>query len=373
MLLKATLLSLALASQALAQNILSNTDHVAGIIPSAVAILGGTAPTTDQTCPTGGTGYDGIATCGAAGSFVPALIFPPYGTNVSQTEYTVNTATPVNHAPYAILSSSDSGYSLSAEQQSYTTITAGGFAYMWAYCGGGFAGDYPPIAMTNILPNYAPAGSSGCAYSQGIEFSMTSNYLGLNTGSPSATTASLSGVMAMMIQNHPTWTPGDRKAALRQTASNWATGYAVSATNGGVLGFGFGNINYTAATAVVDTAHIYLQGPGMQIVNHGYYAQVILYPFKTTRRAHEVIYSVSSAYAWPVKNEYTTSDITASGATLMYTSNGTDVTPQYSYVPSISGTITFVAFTTDGSGNYSRAEIYSDQTVVLQTLSSCTQ
>ena len=72
-----------------------------------------------------------------------------------------------------------------------------------------------------------------------------------------------------------------------------------------------------------------------------------------------------------MKNEYVLSDITASGATLVYTSNGADITPQFYYGPSTSGTVTFAVFETDGSGEYSRMESYNQYSVTFVDGTQC--
>ncbi len=74
---------------------------------------------------------------------------------------------------------------------------------------------------------------------------------------------------------------------------------------------------------------------------------VTLYPFRQTRRSFEVVYRIPSSYHWPLKNEYTSADIAAAGGTLLYTSNGSDNIPQFTYNATVAGTIDLVAFTTD--------------------------
>ena len=200
-----------------------------------------------------------------------------------------------------------------------------------------------------------------------IEFELSNGYLGFNTTAPSWVTAGLSAIYAALRYDHPSWTVPDVTAALRQTAANWASGYSLS-------NFGYGIIDWASADAITSTADLYLQPPVVNVPeNYGYYAQIVLYPFRQTRRAYEVVYSVNPNYSWPLKNEYTTSDITASGGTLLYTSNGTDVTPTFTYFAGASGTLTLIAFTTDGEGNYSRVESFSKITIPLEVRTACTQ
>ena len=353
--------------------VLNNTDHAVQDATGAIAILGGTN-TVNQTCPTGTTAPTDCFTAGGPQYLVESTAIAN-AVNSGVAEYlalsSTSTGTPNTNVPYKVINQSSTGYVVELDQNNYSALVANDQIYVMAYCGGPGSGDlYPPIAFSTILPNTLGAlTSNDCGYASGIEFSMTSSYMGFDTSSPSGTTESLSAVVAVLRANHSTWGWGDVKGALRQTASNWSTGY--TAYNATGPAYGFGNIDYTSANAISSTASIYLQGPGLTVSPQTGYAVLTLYPFKTTRRSKEAIYSVSSSYSWPVKNEYTTSDITASGATLLYTSNGTDVTPTYVYTPAASGSVTFIAFTTDGSGAYSRAESYSEQTISLTLNGKC--
>lgn len=271
---------------------------------------------------------------------------------------------PVNHAPYSVLNASTCQYSPQYDQQFYSALATQGAVYSIAMaaqiCGAGVTGNYPgTLTSSTSSPNSVNGGSTW-----GIEFGLTASYKGLDTSADSWVSAEMTGFFAAIKYQHPTWSWFDVKAAFRQTAANWATGY--SATT-----YGYGFLNYDAATAIASTSSLYLQPPGINTAVGGGLL-VTLYPFRQARRAHEVLYSVSSSYVWPVKNEYTTADITASGATLLYTSNGTDVTPVYSYVPVANGTITLVAFTTDGAGNYSRVESFSKVTKTVTVNFMCT-
>jgi hypothetical protein len=355
-------------------NVLSNTDHIVSDVISAISILTGTSYTVDQTCPTGGSGYSAGSTCGLSGSFIPASIFPSYAINSVVNEYTANTATVVNNAPYGVINLSGTGYTLQGyDQLSYAALTANNTLFMTAYCGGPGSGDtYPPVAVSTILPNTTgPLTGSSCGYATGVEFSMTAGYKGFATGSPSGTTEAMSGVFAVLKNNHPTWTWADIKAALRQTASNWATGY--TALNSTGPAYGFGNINYDTANAIATTASIFLQAPGMLVAPHGYYVAITLYPFLTARRVKEVVYVGGTWPAASTVNELTAAQIASAGGTLIYTSNGTDVTPQFNYSPSATGSATLRALTLDASGNGSRVESYTPQTASFVIGTACLQ
>ncbi len=89
-----------------------------------------------------------------------------------------------------------------------------------------------------------------------------------------------------------------------------------------------------------------------------------MYPFRSARRAYEVIYLVPGDYAFPMKNELTASDIaslTSAGGQLVFTGNRTDPTPSGTVSYTLSNpdlSYALVAFTTDGAGAYSRVEAW---------------
>lgn len=250
--------------------------------------------------------------------------------------------TQVNHAPYQVVAYPATGIS---PQQWYSQLQSQIAILSLPHGVGDAANHQLPAAASIVSSPNSLDGTTGW----GSDLGISASYLGLDTTSDSNDAGIMAGFEAALLYNHSTWNAFDAHAALRITASNWATGYNHTS-------FGFGTVNWTNANAA---ATLYLQAPEMAVQNNSFWAKFTLYPFRQTRRSKEVIYSVSASYVWPVKNEYTTADITASGATLLYTSNGTDVTPVFSYAPGVSGTVTFVAFTTDGSGNYSRVDEFS--------------
>ncbi len=352
-------LSLIFCSQAFASgpNVLSNTDHIVGDATVAISILGG-SNTVDQTCPTGST--SGVSCFSVGGpTFVSQGLLVTYATDAITTHYSAGTATPVNHAPYGILNTSSTGYNLFYDQQNYNILEAAPALSVMAFCGGpGTDGAYPPIAMSTILPNTTgPLSSNVCGYALGIEFSMTAGYKGFDTGSPSSTTEAMSGVFAVLAANHPTWTLFDAKGALRQTASNWSGGYISYNASG--PGFGFGNIDYDSANAIASTASIFLQSPGMQLINHGYYLTIVLYPFLTTRRAKEVVYIGGTWPAASAGNELTAAQIAAAGGTKIVDDGGATGAQAFSYAPAVTGSAVFTALTLDASGNGSRIESFN--------------
>jgi hypothetical protein len=315
---------------------------------------------------------------GVFGDYVPdpAPLYsamPAAMINTSGAYLAGNTTSPtVNDAPYFAANLSMCCWSTNAsfnafvpmDQQLYSQLETQDAVLSISY---GFNGTNPRPLSTppGVVTTTGSATNSGDGSTGGgIEFGLSVSYLGLDTTADSWISAEIAGFFLAMQYQHPTWNMWDIKGALRQTSGNWSTGYNPS-------NYGYGDIAILAAMAVSAPSAVYLQGPLMAVQNNNNYATVTLYPFRQTRRTREVVYSVNASYSWPVKNEYTTADITASGGTLLYTSNGTDVSPVYTYVPAVSGTVTLVAFTTDGSGNYSRVESFSEQSETITVGTAC--
>ena len=368
--------------------VLTNTDHIVGDLTTAIGILGGTVGPSgiiiNQTCATGGPGYNPGSTCGGTNSFVePGTLFATYATNTSITNYLPASATPANSAPYALITQSSTGYTLNLiDQQPYATLEAAGALYNMAYCGGPSAGDaYPPIAASNIMPNYAPSLTTAqCGYALGVEFSMSAGYKGFDTSTPSGTTEAEAGILAMLKAMHPTWLWGDIKGALRQTASNWSTGYAVCTLNGAAScsagttnSYGFGNVNYDGAVALSGPSAIYLQGPGFLASPLGHYAVFTIYPYLSTRRAREVVYVGGTWPAASSVNELTAAQIAAAGGTKIFDDGGATGVQSFTYAPAVTGTVSFVALTLDSSGNGSRIESYESIPVSFVVGTACLQ
>jgi hypothetical protein len=240
------------------------------------------------------------------------------------------------------------------------------------------------VAFVTVLPNNsAPGsvGSSSCGYAQGIEFSIPVNDShcppgcmwtpiagrgALDVSSPSATTEAMSAVLAALKTHHPLWTWGDIKSVLRTTASNWRTGY--TAVNPSGPAYGYGNIDFSRADAHAGT--IFLQPPGL-VVRGSATADLVLYPFMSSRRSGEVIYAFQSPPTGPsprVYDEYTYSQIAALvrryRGRLVHQSNGASGVQSLHVVLPTKAPVYFVAFTVDNISNlalahYSRLEAYS--------------
>jgi hypothetical protein len=284
--------------------------------------------------------------------------------NTSASYISIASSTTVNHAPYAVSSGSwtiGPTYP-TLDPDLYVQAIAGSVGMVEPLGSKGATLTKGPPSATAMLISSQNSQDGGSTW--GIELGLSTSYLGLNTIDDSHAAPAAAGMLAALLYNHPSWNSFDARVALRTTASLWATGYSHT-------GFGYGYINWSNANSA---STLYLQPPGYQVQNNGWYLQFTLYPFRQTRRSYEVIYSVNASYSWPVKNEYTTSDITASGGTLIYTSNGSDVTPTFNYtLAAPGGTVTLVAFTTDGMGNYSRVEEFSETTQMLLVGTSCSK
>lgn len=333
--------------------IVNSTQHADTFIaPAVIAVLGSNPFQVD---------YDPI-------SASPADIAVTLN-NSNDTSYgfvSVASGLTVNHAPYTVLNASICQYTVANDVSFYPTLLAQNAIYTIPVGGGpGGCGLLPDGTEPGVLISTATSTNSGDgATGWGIEFALSASYKGLNTTEDSWDSAAMAGFYAAFTNQHPTWNFFDIKAAFRQTASNWSTGYDASV-------YGYGILDYDSATAITSTGSLYLQPPGMTVTPHFGYAIILLLPYRQTRRSHEVVYSVNPSYVFPVKNEYTFSDITASGGTLLYTSNGTDIEPMYTYMPVVNGNVSFIAFTTDGLGNYSSIQKFSTQTVALSVAASC--
>lgn len=330
-----------------APNVLSNTDHAAPVINTGITTLLGAGVVdvsilTDETSTDNGT------------NFLTSSQLITAARDTTRTNFQIaNNTNTRNDAPYQIITQSTSGYVLSLDEVLYTSLYNSGvtpvlYNMPMVNPTGGISP--PPAAMTNII---APPGTNpNNGHGGGTEFSMSAGYKGFSTATSSDTAASFAGVLASIAHNHPTWNNWDIKASLRQTASKWASGWNAD----------YGNIDYDSATAIGSTASLFLQPPNTVASSPGMnQITFTIYPFRSSRRDHEVLYLVPASYSWPVKNEYVLADITASGAQLLYTGNHTDITP--------TGTVTFsatpgrynlVAFTADNLGAYSRHELWSD-------------
>jgi hypothetical protein len=277
--------------------------------------------------------------------------------NVATSQY------PVNHAPYVLVNNSFTGYSQTGwDAEPYALLQTTGVLMSWAYVGSPVlpTGTPPPLVSVTTTATSGPASLAGVNW--GLEFGIPANYKGFDTSLPSWVTAAMTAVLAAMKIDHPSWNWFDIKAALRQTASNWSSGWNPAQ-------FGYGAIDYNAATAISTTDALYLQPPVLRLTAGASGEPTLtLYPFRSARRAYEVAYVVPPGYVFPLKNELTEADMSnllAAGGQRVFTGNGADTVPTGAaeLTPSPGATHTLVAFTTDGAGAYSRVESWCPQSI----------
>ena len=230
------------------------------------------------------------------------------------------------------------------------------------------SGTGPASAGTTI----GITGQAGSGW--GAEFSLSAS--DPNATSFSGANAAFTGYLAALKYLHPTASWFDIKAALRQTAANWSTGWSSTT-------WGYGTINpfgTGSADALLTSGTIYLQPPNVDVVSGGWFAALQIYPMRTARRDHEEVYSVAAGYTFPAPStgsgsEYTAADIASIVAgghmsKVGTTAGNSAVIPIVNFAAA-SGTYTLIVFTVDSSGNASRTEVFSPHTVSLTTLASC--
>ncbi len=351
------------AGAATAPAILINSSHAAQFVTNDLVMLHpelnspAGLSTIDSTCGLATT----AATCAANTMFDDTIVDDALdiyvqNINVRTSQY------PVNHVPYTLVNNSFSGYSLAVwDLPHYAVLQGNGVLMSWAFVAALPAGTPPPITSVTTTATAGPASLAGASW--GLEFGISNNYKGFDTSAPSWVTAAMTAVLAAMKVDHPSWNWFDIKGALRQTAANWKAGWNTSQ-------FGYGAIDYDSATAISSTAALYLQPPILQLSSSGEKVIITLYPFRSTRRAYEVVYLIPGGYVFPMRNELTAADISAlasAGGQLVFTSNSADVIPvsTASFTPAPGMTYTLVAFTTDGAGAYSRVEAWGPQAITI--------
>lgn len=325
--------------------VLNNTAHALSSIPASVTAMLGAGIINTGVLVDATSNTDGVP-------FVGDIV--NQASITTRTNYSNNGLTPDNNAVYGVTSNSFSSYSFTMEEAWYAAMVTGNIVNNWAYVplGGALPAGTPPPSATCVLLST----NSGAASGPGIEFGITANYKGVDTSSPSAATAVMAGILASLKYNHPTWNWFDIKAALRQTAANWSTGYDPA-------NYGFGTVNFDNATAA---GALYLQPPAVTYALNSDDVSFSLYPFRQTRRVREEIYYIPDGATLPIKNEWTVADLNALGATIVGQSNGSDISPVIS-TTARAGTTNgvsagfgrMVVFTTDGLGNYSSPQSYN--------------
>ncbi|MDD5758970.1 MAG: hypothetical protein PHI06_07790 [Desulfobulbaceae bacterium] len=207
--------------------------------------------------------------------------------------------------------------------------------------------DAPPPASF-VTVNTTEGKSGG-----GIEFGVPTTYMQGKgqSDTPSGVTAQLAGLMASLKYSHPLWNWFDVKAALRATASNYATGY-------NPLAYGYGSIDYYAANTIRDAATLPLFAPAAVVLGReGARLSFAINSFRQSRRYTEVLFRFATRPR-PQPKELTLADINTMGGHLVFSNLRTDAST-YSYqVPSKVASF-LVWFTQDVHGIFSRIESYS--------------
>ncbi|MHB8661004.1 MAG: peptidoglycan-binding protein, partial [Minisyncoccota bacterium] len=220
----------------------------------------------------------------------------------------------------------------------------------------------PVPALKTPPAFYTAPGNPAFSSAPGVEWEMDPV---IYTGSLSGATAANTGVMSWLRLNHPTWNWFDVKAAIRQSAANWTTGY-----NGATYGFGL--INATTTNALADN-QILLQPPEVATSTSGMYNQLTftIFPFRQTRRAKDVLFEFSTNPGLQLgtasSSDLTLAQIQALGGTKVagsdYSGNlATTTTPFFTAVSNAY----FVWFTVDSANDtastthFSRIDTYSD-------------
>jgi len=255
--------------------------------------------------------------------------------------------------PYQIYTTSATGYP-GDSVYTYNLYASNDLAYNYAFS------NIPATAATQRPPAfYIAPGGSGYASSYGVEWTL--NPAIFCTANLSCQTAANAGIVAVLRFLHPTWNWYDAKAALRQTGTNWVTGYNRTT-------YGFGQVNYATATALLDN-QILLQPPAAlgSIVSGR--ISFNLYPFKQTRRVKEVLFQFPSAPAFQA-NELSLSAIQALGGTkiMEYTDTIATTTRPF-YAAITNGYFAWLSAdnANDAVANFSRIDTYSVQGPLSQS------
>ncbi|MBI5400732.1 MAG: right-handed parallel beta-helix repeat-containing protein [Candidatus Yonathbacteria bacterium] len=252
-----------------------------------------------------------------------------------------------SQAPYQLYTSSFSGYTGDRSASYYNTFASYDLVDNYAFISGSFV--IPPLPPAfRVAPGNANFGSGA-----GVEWTLPPPDFA--STSLSGVTAINAGIMAGIRFSHSTWNWFDVKAALRQTATNWATGYSTST-------YGFGTISTSTANVLTD-GQLLLQPPAVATSTSGIYSQITftLYPFRQTRRVKDVLFQFSSNPGFQA-NELTLANIQALGGTKITEYTGTTATTTAPIYTAVTNAY-FVWFTannnTDSAANFSRIDTYN--------------
>lgn len=281
-----------------------------------------------------------------------------------ETEVSVTPSSPYNGRPFlppdqfigdartigaTILSSSFSGWHSIYDSVLYQKLTGNGMVHVYAY-----------VPQQKQPPNAPPPAAFvtvnkiGGVTGDGIEFGVPATYMrgkGQSTTS-SGVTAQLAGLMACLKYLHPAWNWFDIKAALRATASNYATGYDPRK-------YGYGSIDYLSANALADATTLPLFAPAAVVFpQQGNQLFFCINSFKQSRRAKDVLFKFPAPPV-PHPRELTLPEIIAMGGRQVFPGDLSMTGNVYSYSVTHDETAYFVWFTEDAQGSFSRIERYS--------------
>ena len=221
------------ASAAPALKILNDSDHAYSCITNTINLLLGPGV---MGTSTGDIEVD-QTNLGSSYSTYPAAF------NTATTYYDEYGNPIPSAAPYNLFSVSFTEFQPDSSTE-YDLTNTYDFTQNYAYT------NSPPVAIGTPPPAFQTApGISG----PGTEWAIDTNVITTGGGSISCETAANAGIMASLRYNHPSWNWFDVKAALRQTGTNWTTGYNPNNN-------GFGTVEYAAANAFTNS-QLLLQPP----------------------------------------------------------------------------------------------------------------
>jgi DNA-binding beta-propeller fold protein YncE len=318
--------------------------NVVKVLNDSRHAYGGITSTIDQLLGPGHVGTDIIVDSTNMGGSGPLSTDVSKALDTTATYYDQNGNPVASRAPYQIFSTSGTLYSGDNDSE-YNLTSTNDVVHNYAYSAALPAGTPPPAF--HVAPGQSSYGSG-----PGVEWTLDCGIF--DCSSLSSLTADNAGIMAVLRYNHPTWNQFDVKAALRQTGSNWATGYNPNS-------FGFGQVNYATANALTDN-QIALQPPvASGSINSGLITFHI-YPFKQTRRVKDVLFQFPSTPSFHGA-ELTLAQIQALGGTKVSEYSGTNSTNVQPLGNTAVNNAYFVWFTadnsTDGSAHFSRIDTYS--------------
>lgn len=248
-----------------------------------------------------------------------------------------------------ILSSSFSGWHYLYDSAYYRRLTDSGVVHVYAY-----EPRQPQPLLAPPPAAFVTVNRLGGKNGGGIEFGVAPDYMHGRgrSGTPSGVTAQVAGLMACLKYRHPSWNWFDVKAALRATASNYASGYDPTR-------YGYGSIDYHAANALEDSEKLPLFGPAAVVRRlPGDRLLFQVNAFRQKRRLSDVLFIFPTPPS-PRLKELTLPEIGAMGGRFLFTSYLRRQSGIYAYRLSPGESAYFVWFTQDGNGKYSRIEPYS--------------